>query len=121
LSATDTSAERAPVACGVNVTVMVQVPLAGTLDPQVFVCVKSPMSAPVIVMPVMESAWFAALLVSVTFWGGLLLPTLTVPKFKLVGEKETTVPTPLRDTVCGLPAALSAIETVPVLIPPLVV
>ena len=35
-------AEFDPVALGVNVTVMVQVPPAGTLTPQVFCCVKLP-------------------------------------------------------------------------------
>jgi hypothetical protein len=107
------------VAVGVKVTVMVQVPLAGTLE-QLLVWEKSPGLAPVSATSVTESAWPDALLVSVTVCGALLVPTVTVPKFRLAGEKETTVPTPVSETVCGLPAALSVMDTVPVLVPLLV-
>ena len=50
LSETVTEAERAPAAVGANVTMIVQVPDAGTLDPQLFVCPKSPGFVPVMVM-----------------------------------------------------------------------
>ena len=43
-----TSADRVPVVVGVKVTLIVQVPPAATLDPQVFVWAKSPGSVPVI-------------------------------------------------------------------------
>ncbi len=42
-----------------------------------------------------------------------------MPKLRLVGEKLTAgaVPVPLRPTVCGLPAALSLMLSVPVRVP----
>ena len=43
-----------------------------------------------------------------------------VEKFKLDGEKETAagaIPVPLRVTVCGLPLALSVMETAPLALP----
>lgn len=110
------------MAVGVKVTVIVQVPLAGTLE-QLLVWEKSPGLAPVSATPVTESVWPEALLVSVTVCGALLVPTVTVPKFRLVGEKETTVPTPVRETVCVLPDTpllLSVIVTIPLFVPLLV-
>jgi hypothetical protein len=50
LSVTLTDAVREPVPEGVNVTVMMQLPPASTLDPQVFVWKKSAAFAPVKVM-----------------------------------------------------------------------
>jgi hypothetical protein len=56
-------------------------------------------------------------LVRVTVLAGLVVPIVTEPKFRLVGESFTVVPVPLRGTFCGLPAALSvtlrAAERVP--------
>jgi hypothetical protein len=46
-------------------------------------------------------------LVSVTIWPGLVVPTSTGAKYRLVGESLAVVPTPARLTFCGLPAALS--------------
>lgn len=45
-----------------------------------------------------------------------------MPKFKLVGDKETigAVPEPVSETVCGLPAALSVTVTVPLALPEIV-
>jgi hypothetical protein len=66
LSVMVTAAEREPAAVGVNVTLMVQLPLlAATELPQLFNCVKSPMFAPVTLIPVMFSA-AVPVLVSVT-------------------------------------------------------
>ena len=45
-----TAALRAPVTVGLNVTLIEQLPPAATLVPQVFVCPKSPLLVPVIVM-----------------------------------------------------------------------
>jgi hypothetical protein len=61
-------------------------------------------------------------LVSVIGIDLLVVPTTSPPKFKLVGEKVTAgaawfVPVPLRPTVCGLPAALSVTEIVPLSVP----
>jgi hypothetical protein len=43
------------------------------------------------------------------------VPTVWLPKLKLVGEKEAAgaVPVPLSETLCGLPVALSVTVTVP--------
>ena len=46
-----------------------------------------------------------------------LVPTLMVPKFKLEGASSTTVAVQARDTVCGLPGALSVKLSVPVKLP----
>jgi hypothetical protein len=45
--------------------------------------------------------------VNVTGFAALVTPTVTEPKFKLVGDSFAVVPIPLRGTFCGLPAALS--------------
>jgi hypothetical protein len=47
LSVTLSEAVRVPAAVGVKVTLIVQLAPAATLDPQVFVCAKSPGSVPV--------------------------------------------------------------------------
>jgi hypothetical protein len=47
----------------------------------------------------------------------LTVPTLVVGKLRLVGLYETIVPVPTSDTCCGLPAALSAIDRLAVLVP----
>ena len=48
-------------------------------------------------------------LVSTTLCGAEVVPTVTVPKARLapVGETVGPVPTPLNETTCGLPRALS--------------
>ncbi len=53
LSAMLMDAVRAPVAVGLKVTLMVQVPAARTEAPQVLVCVNSALLVPVTVKPVM--------------------------------------------------------------------
>lgn len=50
-------------------------------------------------------------LVSVTVVAGLVVPTATEPKFRLVGDSFAVVPTPLSGSDCGLPAALSVMLT----------
>ena len=55
-------------------------------------------------------------LVSVTVWVPLVF-TGWLPKVTLAGEKLTSVPAPVRDTVCGLPGALSVIVNVPFNVP----
>ncbi len=62
------------------------------------------------------------LLVSVTACAALVLPTCWLPKLRLVLERVTAgaagaTPVPVRLTLCGLPAALSVIDTVPVRVP----
>lgn len=48
----------------------------------------------------------------------LVLPTVTGPKFNAVGETASATPVPVRLAVCGLPGALSVIDSVPVRVPP---
>ena len=69
-----TLAERDPLAVGVNVTVIVHLLFGGTLVPQLFFCVKSFGSAPLIVIPLIESGVVPRLL-SVTGTGVLEVPT----------------------------------------------
>ena len=63
-------------------------------------------------------------LLTVTVTGKVaLLPTPTLPKSRLDGDTATDAlveeltPEPLRETVCGLSAALSVMVTVPVRVP----
>jgi hypothetical protein len=56
-------------------------------------------------------------LLMVTVWAGLVVPTVTVPKFKLLGETLRNVPVPLSETDCGLPGALSVTRSDLVIVP----
>jgi len=57
--------------------------------------------------------------VSVVDCDALVVPMRTEPNARLVGENETAgaVPVPLRPTVCGLPEALSVIDTLALRLP----
>ena len=59
------------------------------------------------------------LLVRVTAWAALLVPTCWLANVRVVLDKVTAgaIPVPLRLTVCGLPAPLSVMDTVPVRVP----
>jgi hypothetical protein len=102
-------AERAPIACGVNLIEIVQLPPAATLVPHVFVWLKSAALVPVIAMllidkapePAFDSVIVRAELVVLTFW---------FPNARLEGLSETCAtptPVPLRAAAWGEPAALS--------------
>jgi hypothetical protein len=80
-------ADRAPVAVGLKVTVIVHVPPAGSgvVVLHVVVLLKSPVFVPVKLIPVNDNE-DPPVLVSVMVCGVLLVPTLTVPKFKVPGE-----------------------------------
>jgi len=54
LSAIETEAVRVPAAVGRNVTLIVQLALTASVEPQVVVRAKSPEFVPVIVMPVID-------------------------------------------------------------------
>lgn len=59
-------------------------------------------------------------LLSVTVWTALAAPTSTVPNARLVELRLTTgaeTPVPLRLTLCGLPAALSATVSLALIAP----
>ena len=84
-SLTSMVAVRAPRAEGVNFTLMVQCALGLRLRPQVFVCVKSPGSAPVKVTPEKVNV-VVRLLVRVTFLATLVVPTFWAAKVSEAGE-----------------------------------
>src|SRR5258708_764185 len=77
-----------------------------TFEPQVVVSEKSAALVPVSEMLVMLTVDWPTL-DSVTFFTGLFVPTLTLPKLRDGGESWIWVPVPVSDTVWGLPAALS--------------
>ena len=107
LSLTFIVADRAPVADGVNVTLIEQCPFAGTLAPQVFDGeAKSPGLAPVKVTPEKVSA-VLKLLVSVTTLAPLVVPTFCAANVSDVGETVACrIPVPDSEAVCGLFEAL---------------
>ena len=86
-----------PVTVGVKVTLMVQLPPAATLAPQVLVWAKSPLAA----TPVMFKAALPVLY-SVTVCGALVVPTLVPVNVSVVGTRLTTgasCPVPVSCTV----------------------
>jgi len=121
LSVTVTEAVRVPVAVGLNLTLIVQ-PLPALSElPQVVVLGKSPLLAPVIAILVILSGALPVFL-SVTLFDPLVVPTLRAEKVKLVGERLTAgavgpAPVPVKPIECGVPAALSLIDTAAVRVP----
>ena len=96
-----TYASRVPVAVGLNVTLIMQLALAAMLVPQVLAWEKSPAFTPVMLIPVKFNC-VPPTLVSVTFWGTLVVPTCWSPKSNFFVESETTVPVPVNGTASGL-------------------
>lgn len=103
-------AVRVPVAAGVKVTEMVQVPPAGTLVAQVLVWTKSLALVPEIEMLVMGRAVVATLLKVMTF-AALVVPTVCAAKVREVGCRETAVPDPVIRLACWPPPAVNAPKT----------
>src|SRR5579864_2543192 len=102
-----------PVAEGLNATLMLHVPLAGKLLPQVLVSSKSPTAAMLVIATAVPR-----LLVNVTNWAVLVVPAGWLLKLRLLGESLTGgLPVPRKATVCGLPAALSMTVIAPVRVP----
>lgn len=84
VSLTDRSAMRDPPAVGVNVTLTVQVPAGARGPAQLFVCVKSELFVPVMLIPVRFNDAFPVF--SRTMAAGLLLaPTACGEKFCWLG------------------------------------
>src|SRR5438876_852284 len=108
--------DLAPVAVGVNVTLVVQFAPAATGVPQVLVWAYCALAA----MLVTLSAALPVLL-SVTDCAALVVFSSWLPKLKFVADKLTmgagAAPVPVRLMVCGLPAMLSVIVTAPVRMP----
>lgn len=116
-----TSAFRDPFNCGVKVTLIVQVPFAGSVEGlmgQLLVSEKLVTREPVIDILEIDTEELP-MFVTMMFCGGLDVPLARVPKFRLVGEKLITVPVPVRVAVWGLLGALSETVTVPVNAPAL--
>jgi hypothetical protein len=107
---------RLPLARGVNVTLKVQFDPGATLLPHVFVWAKSFESSPERRTWEMLNA-LDPRLVKVTVWAELVVPTSWLPKLRLAGVRLTAVPTPMSDTVCGLPLALSVMVIAAVRVP----
>src|SRR5438552_3136691 len=93
-----------PAAVGVKVTLMAQLPPAATLDPQVLVSAK----LPVTVMPEIAKGADAEF-VRVAVSEGLVVPIPWLPRLRLDGEMPGAglAPVPERPAVCGLPDASS--------------
>lgn len=91
---------RAPVAGGVNVTLIVQLAPGATLGLQLLVCAKSPLAAMLVTVnkpvPVFDS---------VTVCAELVVPTSQLPKAKLMGDRLIRGPA---DATCQSSAVLSA-------------
>src|SRR5580704_1857714 len=104
------AAERAPIAVGEKVALIVQLPPPASVAPQVVVLPKSPLFAPVIAMLVMSSVE-TDVFVSVVVIEELVVPTACEPNVRLVGESVTVTdaanPVPLTAIDCGLVESLS--------------
>jgi hypothetical protein len=111
-------AVRLPVAVGVNVTLIVQLPLAASELPHVVVSPKSPGLAPANAMLLMDRATFPVLF-SVKVWAPLVVPRFWLLKVRLVVVTPAmgALHVPVRFTVCGLPPALSVMLTEAVRLP----
>jgi hypothetical protein len=89
LSAMLTEAARLPLAEGVKVTLIVHFTPGATELPQLLLWAKSPAFAPVNLRLVMVNVALP-LLVKVTAWATLVVPTGWFPKERLVEERLTT-------------------------------
>ena len=95
-------AVRVPVACGANVMLRVQVDCGARLVPQVFVCAKSPPSAPVNVGLPMVSV-VSRLFRRVTVFASLVVPIDRVAKVRDAGLAVAwATPVPLSAEVKAL-------------------
>ena len=109
LSVTVSEADWEEAVVGAKVTEIVQLAPAFRLVPQLPVWANCVGLAPVSPMLVMLSV-AVPVLVSVTVWAELVVPTVWLPKATLLGLRMTAgapTPAPVRLTLCGLPGALS--------------
>jgi len=90
-----------PVVVGVKVTLMVQLPLAGTLVPQVLVCANGPL---IEMLPMVTGEGVE--LLTVNTLGALVVPTFVEGNVKDAGLNESAEDVPVRFTTCGLPGWL---------------
>ena len=93
---------RAPVAVGVNVTLIVQVIPAGSDAPHVFISAKSPELVIEVIFRTRLPLFFSMIVLA----GELVVVTSWLPKSKLVGVRTATgafaVPVPVSVANCGL-------------------
>jgi len=83
----------------VNVTLIVQVAAALRVLPQVFVCAKSPVAAPIEIVVLTVPVFF-----TVTTFAALVVPTACEANVSLVGVTvivTPVVPVPVRLIICG--------------------
>lgn len=117
LSAIVMAPARAPLAVGVKVMEIMQVPLGATLAGQLSVSAKSPL----LWMLVIFNAAFPGFVSVTTCGGALVVPTNWSTKATLVVERLTAgpegVPVPFRLTNWGLSPALSVSVTAPARVP----
>src|ERR1700747_2758413 len=113
LSATLIVPVKVPVAVGVNVTLIVQGAPARREGPQLLVWRKFVLA----VIDVMVSVVVPEL-VNVTLCAGLVVPMVWEANVRLPGVSVTpeVTPVPSRLTSCGLPAALSVMERLAVIV-----
>ena len=69
-------------------TLIVQLPLAATLEPQVFVCAKSPLLVPEIATPLILMAELVPF-DNVTVCAALVVPTFVLAKVNELGATRT--------------------------------
>ena len=104
-----------PEADGVNVTLIVQLPLTATVAGQLLVCANDVPALLVTLMVEIVSAMFPVL-VSTTDCTGAALPIAVAGNVNEVGETEAYEPTPVAvsGTLCGEPVTLSVKISEPV-------
>jgi hypothetical protein len=103
------AAVSAPVVAGVKWPWIVQFAPAARLDPQLFANMNDDASLPVMLILVMDRV-VPPVLVKVTLWEALVVPTAWVPNDRLVADRDTAggvVPVPVREIDCGESLALS--------------
>jgi hypothetical protein len=127
LEATSRLAVRAPATVGVNFTCAVHEAPAATLEPAAQVPPPTAKSAALVPLSDRPEIIKAAVpeLVTVTVCAALDMFNFCAPKARLMGEKlkagvpvgGVVVPVPLKATAPGLPAALCAIDKLPLAAP----
>jgi hypothetical protein len=104
---------RAPVAVGVNVTAMLHVSPAGSVEAHVLVSAKSPEAAMLEIAKAAVPEFFR-----VIDCAALATPSAWLPNSSCAGVTDMPgagiTPVPVSATACGLPLALSLIVSVPV-------
>jgi hypothetical protein len=111
LSLTDKFPERAPVADGLNLMLMVQLAPEFSIVPQVVAdCRNSP---PIVFVMLIPVSVVASLFLTVITWAALVVPTVCAANVRVAGVTATgTTPVPVSVSDCGLLDAPSVIWTV---------